>query len=484
MKNCLLICCFFLIATKGFGQRFAQYNTGSLYDSFENPAQRSFIPDTSRQFAFNFFLPTIGTQLYFTGNGQEALKTRLFSSYYNTANLKTSSGAFNRVNSNSNAYSIMFKIFTSEYGDQEIGFSLNTKAEVRSVLTDESISLFNSFTNFPANSYNNIFNDSFLFQAYHEASFTYREQVTKRLAIGIKLSGLSGLGYRKADITQSSVTFNRDADQARISLTGTDSENENKGLSNAQRYLPSFVNPGAAISIGTVYNDESGYKWQANIKDLGFIHWKSNSSVSTFSGSALINDFSTSGREKIITNSIDSVSNGGIIRKGFNSPINGVFELSINRTYWLDEERKLKFSPTLIGSKEFFYSGFTAALVAPIQYNKYSITLTSTYNDLKLFSLGGQFMVKADNSEFFIGSERIYQTASLIGDALHRKTNLDQTQVTVNQGAYSGMDFYIGVSFKFGYLIEHKLNSSHIPMGEKGFLGRTWDNLFHKDKNY
>jgi hypothetical protein len=486
MKKGLLICCFFLITIKGFSQRFSQYNTGTLYDSFENPAQRSFIPDTTRQFAFNFFLPTISTQFYVTGNGQEALKTRAFSNYYNTANLKTGGGAFNRINLSSNAYTVMFKVFTSEHGDQEIGFSFNTKAEARVVGTDESISLFNSFTNFPANSYTNIFNDSFFAQAYHEASFTYREQVTKRLSVGVKLSALSGLYYRKSDITQSGITFDRTADQATIQLTGTDRQNETKGLSNAQKYLPAFLNPGAAISLGTAYNDESGYKWQVNVKDLGFIHWRSSSTISTFGGSALITDFSKSTREKTITTTVDSISSTGTVRKGFNSPINGTLELSINRTYWLDDDQKLKFSPTLIGSKEFFYSGFTAALVTPIQYNKYSVTLTSTYNDLKLFALGGQFMVKATNSEFFIGSDRLYQTGYLIGDALHRKADNSQTQAVVNQGAYSGMDFFIGVSFKFGYLIERRLNSSSIPMDdERGFFGKAWYNLFHKkDQNY
>ncbi|NNU33050.1 hypothetical protein HK413_00490 [Mucilaginibacter sp. S1162] len=47
------------------------------------------------------------------------------------------------------------------------------------------------------------------------------------------------------------------------------------------------------------------------------------------------------------------------------------------------------------------------------------------------------------------------------------------------------MDFYIGVSFKFGSLIERRLNSSSIPDGDKGFVGKIWDSIFgKKDPNY
>ncbi|MDB5004866.1 MAG: hypothetical protein JWQ34_3091 [Mucilaginibacter sp.] len=483
MKKTLFFWCFFLITVKVFGQQFSQYNTGSLYDSFENPAQRAFIPDTTKQFAFNFFIPTFSANLFIAGNAQEALKTRLFSSYYNTANLVTGQAGYNRMNVNLNYYSVMFKVFASENGDQEVGFSVNTKAEMRGFFTDESVALFNGFTNFPANSYPNVFNDNFYYQAYHQISFTYREQVTKRFAFGLKLSALSGLTYRKTSIYKSSITFDKANDAATLSLQGTNYSNGTTGESDAQKALPTFKNPGAAISIGTSYIDESGYKWQGNVKDLGFIHWNSSSLISSFEGSKTITGFSTNDREKNITGRLDSLTSSSQKTTGFNSYINGLLELSINKSYWLDDNEVFKFSPTLIASKELFYNGFTAALVAPVLFGKYSVTLTSSYNDLKLFNLGGQFMIKSDNSEFFIGSERAFRTGALIGDAAKGSTN-QQTQTKITQSAFSGMDFFIGVSYKFGSLIERRLNSSSIPNGDKGFIGRIWENLFNKDKNY
>jgi hypothetical protein len=483
MKKHLLILCLILVTIKVSGQQFSQYNTGSLYDSFENPAQRAFIPDTTKQFAFNFFIPNFSTNFFVTGNGQEALKTRAFSSYYNTANLVTGQNGYNRLNANVNSYSLMFKVFVSENGDQELGFAVNSKVEARGFATDESISLFNGFTNFPANSYTNIFNDNIFYQAYHQLSFTYREQVTKKFTFGVKLSALSGVTYRKTNIDQSSITFDRPADQATLTLQGSNRSNSSAGQSNIQKVLPTFRNPGAAISIGTSYVDESGYKWQGNIKDLGFIHWSSNSELTTFAGSELINGFSTSGREKAITNGLDNITSAGQVKKAFNSYTNGLAELSINKSYWLDDNETFKFSPTLIASKELFYNGFTMALVAPVQVGKYTVSVTPSYNELRMFNLGLQYMMKSDNSEFFIGSERLVATGNLIGDAAKGSTK-SQTQTKITQGTFSGMDFYIGVSFKFGPLIERQLNSSSVPNGDKGFIGKIWEGLFHKDKNY
>lgn len=486
MRKCLLVC-FFLFATiKAFGQQFALYNTGTLYDSFENPSQRAFVPDTSRQFAFNFFIPNFNANLWVTGNGQEALKTRAFHSYYNTANLTTGQGAYNHLNINANAYSFMFKVFTSENGDQEMGVSLNTRIEGRGIATDETIAFFNGFTQFPENAYANVFNSNYKFQAYHQMSFTYREQVDKRLAVGFKISALAGIQYTELNINHSNVTFNKGADQARLGIDGSFRSSNHSGESELNTVFPIFVNPGASISLGATYFDESGFKWQGNIKNLGFISWASKSRTNSFEGTALINNFSSADREKFIKNSIDSVSHAGQRIHGFVTPTNGLLELSINRTWWFDDEGDVKFTPTLIASKELFYNGFTAALVAPVQLGSHNLALTTSYNELKLLNLGFQYMRKTDNAEFFIGSERLFPTTSLISYAV-KNNNGEQKQIKTPAHSFTGMDFYIGASFKFGRLVERRMNSSGVGPAreEKGFFGKIWDGLFAKsDPNY
>lgn len=484
MRKFLLVCFFFLATIKAFGQQFSLYNTGTLYDSFENPSQRAFIPDTTKQFAFNFLIPNFNGNFFVTGNGQEALKTRAFHSYYNTADLTVGQGGFNRANVNLTNYSIMFKVFTSENGDQEMGVSLNTRAEGRALATDETIAFFNGFTNFPLNSYTDLFNSNYKFQAYHQLSFSYREQVDKRLSVGVKLSALAGIQYNELRIDQSTATFNKASDQASLAFAGSTRYSDNKGESNFSKVFPIFVNPGASVSLGVTYFDESGFKWQGNIKNVGFISWASKSRTNNFAGTALINGFSTGTRENVIKGAIDSVSQAGQSRHSFITPTNGLMELSINKTWNLSEDGDVRFSPTLIGSKELFYNGFTAALVAPVQFDKHSVALTTSYNELKLLNLGIQYLKKTDNAEFFIGSERLFQTVSFVSYAV--KTQSDQKQVKTPTPSYTGLDFYIGASFKFGPLIERRMNSSGIaPQGDGGFFSKIWNGLFGKaDPNY
>ncbi|MDB4925215.1 DUF5723 family protein [Mucilaginibacter sp.] len=484
MKKGLLIWCFFLLTVKVFGQQYSQYNTGSLYESFENPSVRTFIPDTSKNFSFNFLIPNFSANFYLTGNAQEALKTRAFSSYYNTAGLQIDKGQNNHLNFNANLYSVMFKMFSNANGNQEVGFFVNTKTELRGLASDESVALFNGYSNFPNNTYNNIFNDNFYYQVYHQIGVTYREQVSKQFAFGIKLSALSGIMYKKYTIDKSSITFDKANDAATLSLQGTSYENGAAGQSDIKKIMPTFLNPGAAITLGASYVDESGYTWQGNIKDVGFIHWNSTSSISSFNSSKLITGLSTPDRENNIKTAVDSFPSSSQLKKGFTSKTNGLLELSINKTYWVDGEQQIKFSPTLIASKEMFYPGFTAALVTPVQIGHNIISLTSSYNDLKLFNLGGQFMIKKYDSEFFIGTERLFQTVSLIKNATQSNALTTQQQFVTSQGAFSGMDFYIGVSFKFGSIIESRMNESSTPNGDKGFIGKIWEKWFHKDKNY
>ncbi len=92
-------------------------------------------------------------------------------------------------------------------------------------------------------------------------------------------------------------------------------------------------------------------------------------------------------------------------------------------------------------------------------------------------------MIKKENSEFFIGTEQLFQTVSFANTAINPPV---KRQIAVSQGSHSGFGFYIGASFKFGYLIERRLNSSFIPDGDnRGLIGRTWDKLFgKKDPNY
>ncbi|MDN5284773.1 MAG: hypothetical protein JWR38_1047 [Mucilaginibacter sp.] len=479
MNKVLIVFCLIFFSLSVSAQQFSQYNTNTLFDSFENPSQRSFIPDSSKGMAFNFLIPNFNVNTYLTGNMQQGIKTRLFSkdALYNTDNLKIGQGKYNHVNANVNAYAIMFKLFTSLNGDVEIGFSAQTKAEGRGYFSDESLALFGGSQNFTNNSYSNIFNDNYRYQTYHQLGFSYRERVNKKIALGFKISALLGIQYQRVDITESQINFNRATDQATLGLQGRYYDSFIPGHITAHDYLPTLRNPGAAITLGGSYITDDHITIQANIKDLGFIHWSKRSTVYDFNNSATINNLSTApSREDTIFNTTRKLikTNGTV--QSFTTPINGHAELSATKSYWLDYNNLFKYSPTLILSKELFFSGFTGALVNHFKYKNFTVTLTTSYDDMKFFNLGTQFMVKSSNVEFFIGTDRLTNTGSLAMAAFHNENQINHI------GNYTGGDLYLGFALKFGHLIEHPMNASTIPMGEKGFLGRLFGRLFKTDK--
>src|ERR1700760_908490 len=113
MKRILLIFCLLFLGVKGFSQQFSQYNTGTLYDSFENPSQRSFVPDTSKKYAFNFLIPNLNFNFDLTGDIQSSLINRAFGGKYNNSDLQIGNNKFNNININASVYALMFKMFGS-----------------------------------------------------------------------------------------------------------------------------------------------------------------------------------------------------------------------------------------------------------------------------------------------------------------------------------------------------------------------------------
>ncbi|RYE31269.1 MAG: hypothetical protein EOP42_10820 [Sphingobacteriaceae bacterium] len=160
-------------------QHLAQYNTGTLFDSFENPAQRAFIPDSSRQFAFNFFVPNAGANSSFIGNGRQSLLSLINNGTYNSSNLVNGLRSPNKISLNSNTYWFMLKVFTRLNGDQEWGISAQTKANGRGNFTDETLLLLDSYKNFDNETSNaNLFNGQLNGEAYHQFSLSFRKKVS------------------------------------------------------------------------------------------------------------------------------------------------------------------------------------------------------------------------------------------------------------------------------------------------------------------
>jgi len=199
MKKFLFVLIFLALHFCVSAQQFSQYNTGTLYDAFDNPAQKAFIPDSSRKVAFNLFFPNFNTDVTLAGNIQAALKTRAFLGRYEDNALTIGKQNFNYANASLNAYAFMLKVYNSLNGDQELGLFAQTRFEGRGVFSDETVQLVADNSAFSQSSYSDLFNTKFNYQGYHQIGVSYRGNVDDHLAFGVKLSVLLGTVMNKVE---------------------------------------------------------------------------------------------------------------------------------------------------------------------------------------------------------------------------------------------------------------------------------------------
>lgn len=461
----------FLLVVFSFGayaQQYALFNTRTLFDSFENPAQKSFVLDSSRQFASNFLIPYMDLSSLSKGSSSQAMRDLINRGY-----TQSRVGAFNNPNTvreNINVYLINIKLFKYHKYHSEMGFSWQIRSETQ-IDYDKDISkgfFYDSFQNFATIPRINIFNNNGKLQAYHQFSFTYRENYTKRWALGTKLSLLSGLGYTEFYADKSSVAIadnNMDIDMAakyRI--------NYPEGDFRFKSTLP-FKNLGAAITLGTTYTTRSGVFLMANVKDLGFIRWGKNSYSGSFDITEQVLFSNGPDAEKHLQRELNRIGTGNIQEKSFITPINSRADFLISKTFG-------PFTPNLILSKNIFNEYGEAALATTVKSGTFSFSAVPSYNTDKNFRFGVQGMIQTPNFEMFLGTNDLVQTYHAGKEIF----NNDQA----NETGYRRASVYIGMAFKIGYIVEHPQNMSWMPgvgnnKDHKSFFGSMFG-IFKKKK--
>lgn len=464
-----------LCSPRLYAQQFSQYNTGTLYDGFENPSQRTFTPDSSRKVGFNLLVPNINIDFTLSGNSQSAFKNRLFVNLYDPSLLTLGKKNYNYSKVNVNTYLLMLKFYTNLGNNTEIGFSGQSRLEGRAIYSDEAVQVLDDSNAF-GDVKSNVFNVKYDYQAYHQLGVSYRTDVDEEVSFGIKLSALFGIVSNRVNIYRSNIAYDRPNDQAFLSLAGNYRSSFEPGNFTEHDIIASTRNPGASINLGVSYLTYDNYKFQFNLKDLGFIHWSSQSLVGNFDNTGIITGLDQTGLDHRVTQTALQVVQNNSQQRSFTTNTNAIFETSVARSFWLDDSN-IKYTPTLIMSKELFYRDFSAAWVNHFQYRQVVGTLTASYDDMHYLNLGTQFMVKSPNMEFFIGSDRLGQSLSLAGEALGTSRG-----TALSNNRYSGANFYIGASIKFGHIIEHPLNANYIPMGPKrSVFKRVWDRIRGKE---
>ena len=371
---------------------------------------------------------------------------------------------------NVNIHVLNFRIFSSHQYNQEIGFAWQLRSDAHAKYTNETLAIFDSYERFEEQfPYSAIFNNKVNQQSYHQFSVGIRENWDKRLALGVKLSLLSGIAYNSLDINNSYFYADIPNNRIDIGLNGTyrgsfirASELEQKTL------LPTFKNPGLSITIGTTYVSKSGYFIMGNIKDLGFIRWSKSSHVANLNAIESIYNISRKSNSEI-ENQITDMAYNADVKQSFVTPTNARADFLISRTFGV-------YKPSIIISKNLFYPGGDFAFVNTFNINNFSASLTPVYNLNNFIMIGVQGMYKTPNFEFFLGSDNIGKSISLA-------RGLSQSDGAVGTG-YNAGSFYMGLGIKFGKTVNHPMNLSTMPgvNGEKPYRGffRSMFNFFKK----
>lgn len=449
LRKFTFLCCLVFFANQSKAQQYGLFNTKTMFDGFENTAQKTFVLDYSRQYASNFFLPNLTINANTDGNDQ-LFRLLARTGLSTTKDSLSQNKYLNMLLQSPNIYLFNYKIFKSYKYHKELGFSWQLRTDVEFNYNKESLDILDNYKTNP--NYINIplansFNSFDRVQSYHQFSLSYRENYNKKLAFGAKISILSGILYNSLKLANTSFTFDPVQDEIRMALQGDfrTSFVEGSKLSN-KSFLPSFKNPGLAISLGTTYTARNGVFVMANIKDLGFIRWK-ETSLQQFDTPVRI--ISAAERDvAYLENRIAAeVANPKEDNTGFYSPTNARADFLISKPYG-------SYTPSLVLSKNLFFKGGDATLVNRFNFNNFSASIIPSYNLANLFTLGAQGMYQTPNFEVYLGTNNVFNT-------------IDQTKINKHNGTigsgYNSFAVYAGLGIKFGYFVEHPQNSSYMP---------------------
>ncbi len=439
-----------LISTHfSYAQQFSLYNSRTLYDSFENPSQKAFQVDTSRRFAFNFFIPVVSIDHTFSGPAESAYKSLIYDGLFNGRDIVLGERQKNTLTLNSNNYIAMFRFLKAVKNYQEMGLSWQIRSDTRLNISNETFAIFDDYSTFENSGNKDLFNNKGYNQNYHQFSFTYRQNYSKRLSLGAKFSILSGIAYSSLKIKESELNVNGPADSFDLLVRGSLRSSFKFDDFQNEMLKPNFKNAGLSITASAGYKFRHGWSVMGNVKDLGFIRWSKDSYEYIFdTGNITITNGSNSSADDRLADSLDRKINAKSVNKSYVSATNGKAELLIHKDYG-------NYKPNLILSKSVYYDGGDIALIHNYHYRNYVFTGSTNYNTNGFLQVGGQFMIKSPNVEFYMGSDQLFKSFEMLRNAV-----TDQRPYSTG---YTGISFYMGFGLKFGTILEHRHNASRTP---------------------
>ncbi|MDP3467228.1 MAG: DUF5723 family protein [Daejeonella sp.] len=465
-KLSLVLFLFFGLAKISYAQQYSLYNSRTLYDSFENPSQRAYQVDTSRRFAFNFLIPTISLNGTFSGPAEPAFKSLIYDGVFNGRDITLGENRMNTINLSSNNYIAMLRVLKSVKKYKEMGISWQIRNDGRVRVTNEVFAIFDDYRVFNANNLSNLFNVNGYNQSYHQFSFAYRQNYTKRFSLGAKFSLLSGISYTALKVDKSEINMNEANDEFDVSVRGKLRSSFKFDDFKREMLKPNFKNVGLSITAGASYHLRDGWTILGNLKDIGFIRWNKEAYEYDFdTGKIIIDNASNNNADERLADSLDTQISAKSVNKSYVSMVNGKAELMLSKEFG-------NYKPNLILSKTIYYGGGDLVLVNNYHIKNHVLTASAAYNTTGIVQIGGQYMIKTPNVEFYMGSDQLLKSYEMI-------RNYSKTASPYTSG-YTGVSFYLGFGLKFGSILEHQANATNISGFRKNPIGKFIKGLVGK----
>jgi len=452
-----------------YSQQYALYNSRTLYDSFENPSQRAYQVDTSRCFAFNFLIPVVSLNFNFTGPAGSAFKSLIYDGVFNGREIELGQNRMNTLSFSSNNYIAMLRMLKSVKNYKEMGLSWQIRSDGRASVTNDFFALFDDYRVFNATSLSNLFNIKGYNQSYHQFSFAYRRNYSKRLSVGAKFSLISGINYSSIRVDKSQMNIDETNDVFELSARGQLRSSFKFDNFQSDMTKPNFRNPGISLTAGASYRLRDGWTVLANLKDIGFIKWNKESYQYDFdiADLSIINASHTSADERL-ADSLNARVSAKSISRSYASMINGRAEVMLSKDFG-------NYKPNLILSKSVYYDGGDLALVNNFHFQNHVLTASAAYNTTGSVQIGTQYMIKTPNIEFYIGSDQLLKTYELLNSYIKGANS-------PYSAGHTGASFYMGFALKFGAILEHPNNATKMPGFRKDPIRKLLDGtLKNKD---
>lgn len=430
----LLIVC---IAFQVKAQQFSLTHSSTMYDSFENPVQPAFTVEKSKKYSFSI-LPHINANFSIKGIAEPAFKSLLWGKGETLSNTLPSSET-SSLQANINTYLFMFRIFrTAEY-QREMGFSLQFRNQGKALASNTALAIPYT-TNFLdyGSTYNNTYINTHNNVSFWQLGFSYRENYNSKIAFGAKVSYLSGAVYSDMFISSSAITMYPNSASIHLSGNHTNSFGHN-GL-NLQSIIPGFKNPGFAISLGTSYTFKNKMYLTANLKDVGMIFWGKNNHQYIFNDGFSVNTANQDNYKGQFYDGFNQmISNYESSSGKFKTTLNSSAEAALSKQFG-------KYKPVFVASKTLNNSNGFVALQNNYKHRSLNVALNAAYHLNYGLELGSLFMIKSDNAEFFLGTERLLPTYHFGKGYITKNENIGKSPTQA--------DIFIGLNIKYGRRVQ------------------------------